>query len=633
MLHAFRESIGKYIAIAILGLIGITFIFFGIDFSVTQSPFAAKVNGTDIPMLEFERELQAMQNQYQELYRVELTDDLRRELRRDVVDQMVLREALRQQAGDAGYYVSDERLAESIRSTPAFQVGENFSADSYRAILQANGMTPTLYEAQQREALVVTEFQGGIAASTFLTPSEFRRYIEITNQQRELGYALFRATTFLDGAQVEDAEIASHYEANPSQYMTPETVDLEYVELDLASIAATIELTDDDLRDFYEEQQRRFETEEERSVSHILITVDGDDYQTAEAEAADALARLEAGEDFATLAGEISDDGGTAAAGGSLGWIARGVLSGPFEDELYSMELGEISGPVETEFGYHILRLDDMRAGEVRTFEAVRDELRTELSTDRANTLYYDRANDMRQAAFDAYDELASVAEDLGLELKQVDGFERSGDPELFENGGEVVARVFSEEAIVSGRNSDLIELSEDDVVIVRVREHHDPAPRPLDDVREEIREELRLRAARQLAADAATAFHDALPASTDQAALAAELGGEWVEPSWVARVDSETPPDILAAAFGEPRSGIVGNVVRQLPLRSGDEAVVVVSGVRPGDPETIPVAERDQRQRLLAEQAAQLEVAGYAANVRDAASVRVPDEVLNPDF
>ena len=634
MLHAFRESIGKFIAVGLLGLIAVTFIFFGIDFSVTQSPFAAKVNGTDIPMVEFDRELQAFQNQYQEVYRVELTDELRRQIRRQVIDRMILQEALRQHALDMGYYVSDSRLANSIRSTEAFQVGGQFSADTYQALLQANRLTPAMYEAQQRDSLVLAEFQDGLTASTFLTPTEFRRYIELTAERRQLGYALFSADAFLDSAVVDDAAIQTHYDENPSAYMTPETVDIEYVELNLDTIAAGIEITDADLRTYYDDNIEQFQTPEQRNVSQILITVEGDDVQAAEAKANAVLARVEGGEDFATVAAEESDDVGTRANGGNLGWISRGDLPGPFEDTLFSMQVGEVAGPVQTEFGYHILKLNEVRGGQGQPFDAVRDQIRRELSTERANALYYERANALRQAAFDAYDTLAPVAESQGLELKTIDGFTRNGDPAAFPNGSDVIARVFSDEAIVSGRNSDLIELSDDDVVAVRVKAHHDPEQESLDAVRDQIEQTLRRQAAEMLAADAAAAFSMELPMRADDPdALATEHGGMWNAAAFVARGDQNVPPEVLAAAFGVPRSAISDPVIREVPLRNGDTAVIDVLAVESGTPDDIPVADRDQRQRQLADQAANLEAAAYAAEVRDAASVRIPDDVLNPQF
>jgi peptidyl-prolyl cis-trans isomerase D len=634
MLHIFRESLGKYIAIAILGLLAVTFIFFGIDFSGTRSSFAAKVNGTDIPLLEFERELQQYQTQYQQIYRAELTEDLRRELRSTVVDQMVLREALRQQSESAGYRVSDERLARSLRETPAFQVGGQFSVDTYQARLRANGLTPEIYEVQQRDSLALVEFQEGIAASTFLTPAEYRRYIELVEERREIAYALFEVGSYLDQAEIQEEEIAEHYADNQNLYLTPESVDIEYIELDLASIADGIDISEDELREYYGDVQERYATAEERKVSHILITVDGDDYQSGEADAASVIERLNSGEDFVALAAEVSDDGGTSSQGGDLGWIARGVLTGPFEDTLYSMELGAIAGPVETEFGYHVLRLDDIRSGEVQPYEAVRDEIRAEVGEDRATAMFYDRANELRQSAFDAYDELASVAASGSFDLKTAANFTRDGNTELFEDDTALLDRVLSEDAIVSARNSDLIQLGEDHVVVVRVAAHHEPEPKALEDVEQEIREQLIRGAAQSLAFAAATEFFDALGAqSGDSAELAETYGAIWNAPALVRRVDVEVPAEILAAAFAEPRADIQEPILRRIPLRNGDDVILILSAVEAGQPESLPVAERDQRQQLLADQAGQIEISGYAGSVRDAASVRIPDEVLNPQF
>lgn len=633
MLHIFRESVGRYIAIAILGLIAVTFIFFGIDFSITQTNFAAKVNGEEIPIRDFDRELQATQNQYQQLYRIELTDDLRRQLRRSVLDQMVMREALRQQSDKAGYRVSNERVAESIRETPAFQEDGKFSLNVYRALLTNQGLTPATYEAMEREQLEMLELQSGISASTFLTPAEFRRYIELNNERREMAYARFSVADFLDRVEITDDAVAEHYEENRSQYMTEESVDLEYVELDQASVAATIDVSEDDLREYYESQGDRFQTPEERRVRHILISVDDDDDAAAEAKAASVRERLDAGEDFAALASELSDDAGTRRQGGELGWIGRGTLEGPFEDTLFSMQVGDIAGPIKTDSGYHILQLEDVRGGQTQSFESVRDELLPELRDERASGLFYDRANELADAAFKAYDELQSAADETGLELKTIDGFTRAGDPDVFPNGAPVVAAAFDDEAIVSGRNSDLLELSDDEVAVVRVAAHHPPEQKPLESVADEIRDELSHNEARARARAAADDLMAAVTDDPEQAsALAESAGAAWVAPHWVERTgDTDDPPDLISALFGQPRLRDGTPVTQRVPLSSGDESVLIFSAVEAGRPEDVPTAQREQDREQLADQIAQAEMEGYAGDVRDRATVRVPDEVLNP--
>ncbi len=238
-----------------------------------------------------------------------------------------------------------------------------------------------------------------------------------------MAYALFDVAAFSADVTIDDAAIASRYENNQASYQTAETVDLEYIELALADIAATVELTEEDLRAAYEEERERFETTEERRASHILIEVADGEEDAARATAESVAARVQGGEDFAAVAAEVSADAGTKTQGGDLGWIGRGMLVGPFEDALFAMQVGEISAPVRTEFGFHIIRLDELRAGEVQSFEAVREELAAETRTRQAEDEFYDRANELGEAAFDAYSELATVASSMDLPIKTLMGF------------------------------------------------------------------------------------------------------------------------------------------------------------------------------------------------------------------
>ncbi len=200
MLQAISDGIGRWVAGVILGLLAVAFIFWGVDFTLTGTTFAAKVNGNEIPLLDFERDLRNQQAQYQELYRIEITDDLRRELRRSVLERLIRSEALLQQVESAGYRVSDERLTASIRGRSEFQVGGEFSLDVYRASLLNIGLTPAGFEALQREQLSLLELQGGIMSSGFYTAEEYFRYVELYKQRREIAYALFAVDDFLDQA-------------------------------------------------------------------------------------------------------------------------------------------------------------------------------------------------------------------------------------------------------------------------------------------------------------------------------------------------------------------------------------------------------------------------------------------------
>lgn len=630
MLQRIRDSFGPWVLGVILGLIAVTFVFWGVDNTLTQTTFAAKVNGENIPLEQFDLELQGQQRQYQQLYRTELTDDLRRELRASVLERLVQQEALSQRVDEAGYRVSDARLTEFIRSVAAFQINGEFSMDQYHALLAQQGLLPATFEEEQRERLAMLELQGAIAESTFLTPAEFRRYIELYNQRREIAYALFDVETFVPDVVIAEAAIAARYEADKESYRTAETVDLEYIELTQADIAASIDVSEEALRSFYEEERARFETPDERRARHILVEI-GDDEAAARAEAERAAERVRGGEDFGAVASEVSDDAGTSAQGGDLGWRTRGMLAGPFEDALFEMSVGEIRGPVQSQFGFHVIKLDEQRGGEVQPFEAVRDEIVAEFQTRRATDLFYERANELADLAFDAYDELTPVATQTGLSLKTAAGFPRSGDSLLFPNAAPVVQAAFAEEIVDSGRNSSLVELSDEHVLVLRVTGHQPSTVQPLDAVREQIEQELTRNGAQALAEDAANAFLAGVEAGGDSQALAELHRGMWHAAASVERTNAEVPTEVLAAAFGLPEPA-EGQVVREnVGLANGNQAVLVVSGVTPGRPESIPVTDREQRRQQLANQAAAAELTSYAGDLRDRATVRIPEEILNP--
>ncbi|HXS80115.1 MAG TPA: SurA N-terminal domain-containing protein [Gammaproteobacteria bacterium] len=635
MLQRIHDSFGKAIVVVILGLISITFIFWGInrsDFSLTgNANFAARVNGEKIPLLDFDRALQDRQNQYQQIYRSELPEDVRRELRRAVIEDLVKDAAIRQRVEAQGYRASNERVAQSVREAAAFQIDGQFSLDSYRAKLANAGYTPTWFEAQQRQALAVGDLQDGIVDSSFLTPAEFRRYVELYNQKREVAYALFEVEGFSANVAVDDAAIASRYENNQTSYQTTETVDLEYVELALADVAATVEVTDEQLRKTYEEERARFETPEQRRARHILISVPEGQDDAAQATAEGVVARLRGGEDFAAVAAEVSADAGTKAQGGELPWLARGQLAGPFEDALFALQVGEISEPVRGDDGFHIIRLDEVRAGEVQPFEAVREEIASETKTREGENEFYDRANKLGEEAFDAYDDLLPVASATDLPIKTLMAFPRTGDPAAFDNSAAVVQAAFAEEIVDSGRNTELVQLSEDHVLVLRVKEHHVPTTKPLDEVRDQIREELVRERAQELAEEAARAFLADVETGGDPAQRAAAHGGKWNAAAWIARTEDAAPTEVLSAAFGMPKTDAAAPQRQVIALANGGQAVVVLTGVKAGEPETLTEDEREQRRQQLEAQAARAELTGYAGNLRATADVRIPDDILNP--
>ena len=680
MLQSIREGVGRWIAGIILALIAVAFIFWGVDPTIMGTTFAAKVNGENISLTDFDRALQTQQSQYQELYRLELTDELQRSLRLAVLEELIQGEALAQRVSSQGYRVSDARLAQAIRSLPEFQVGGEFSMDVYRSQLMFSGLSPTAFEDRQREQLGLAELQGGIGVSAFYTPSEFARYIELFEQEREVAYALFAVDAFLDRTEIDETQVREHYEANKDRFFSEESVDIEYLELTRADFAGDIEVTDEALESYYEQEQFRFQTEDDRRPSHILIGSIEEDPET-EARAADVLARLDAGESFEDLAAELSEDPGTSGQGGDLGWLSRGT--GAFQDAVFDMEIGEIRGPVKSEFGYHVIRLDDIREGEVRTFEAVREELEVEYRDVRAEELFFDAARELDALAFDAFDELSSVAQDMELSLMTFEGLTRTGTSSPFPVADPAIQTAFSREVLELGENSRLVEILDDHVAVLRVSAHNLPREQPLEAVRTEIEADLARAAAEALADAAAAEFlaraaslpvadtggADAADAAADQetadaaveqetaddaaeqaspdeaapeeetvpetqsalAALAGELGGTWTDPAWLRRTDTGVPLEIVTVVFNSRPDGEGAEVRERVALANGDEAVVLMTSIRPGSADRLTRDELQSRLTALAQATAGFELAGYAQHVRDDASVRIPDEVIDP--
>jgi peptidyl-prolyl cis-trans isomerase D len=625
-----REGLGRWIVIVILAFIAFSFIFFGIDFTGTTTTFAARVNGDTISLEEFDRVLQAQQNQYQQLYRIELTDDLRREIRANVIENLVRGRVLEQRVDAAGYRASDDRVRESIQSSADFRVGDRFSADVYRTRLATAGISPAQYEEEERTRLALQDLQDGILNSTFLTPAEFRAYIALERQRRRLGYATFSVEAFTNGIEISDADIEAHYADNGSRYMTDETVDIEYVEVSQPEIAANLTVSDEDLNAYYASEREAFETEEERSVRHILITES--DEAAANAIAEEVLARLNAGESFEDLAREYSDDPGTRDQGGDLGRISRGMLVGPFEDAAFSMAEGEVRGPIRTSFGLHIIRVDAIYSGAVESFESVREDLLSRMRTERSEDLFYEQANALGDRAYYGDGDLATVAAELMLPLVSLNGFSRAGNPQLFADNIAVVQAAYSDE-VLGGRNSNLIELGEGHVMVLRVTAHHEPTQRPLDEVREDIRAELVAGLGSDRALEAADGFRSAAATAEDLAALATEHGGTWTDPAWIERDDASVPLEVVSRAFALAPPAAGTPTWESAGLANGDEAVFALYEVVAGAAEDIPRETRDEQQKQLGQQAAVYELAGYAAAIRNAARVRVPQEVLEPVF
>ena len=621
MLQQIRDKITGWFAAVFLGAIAIVFIFWGIQFESSVNAAAAKVNGEEISMQEVQRAWQDRQNELQQTLRDELPESLVKSEQQRLLEDFIRRELLVQRASDAGYRVSDADLVEAIAAIPALQVDGKFSRDRYAAVLRSQGRTETQFENDFRRDLEVSQLSNAIGVAAFALPGELRRRVELEGETRDVEYAVLPAAGFAAGAAVTPEQISAWYEKNAADFRTPESVDLQYVRLDLADVAAGVEVTEDALREYYTQvAPERYVSTERRRARHILIEAGADD-AAARTKAEQLVARAKGGEDFAALASENSDDPGSKGQGGDLGWATRESFVAPFSDALFAMVPGEIRGPVQTQFGYHVIRLEEVDAAHQRSFEEVRDEIEADFRRERAQARFYEQSQALADEAFASLSELDSVASKMGLTLQTVTGFTRQGGG-AFGAERKVIDAAFSDEVLQERQNSPAISLGEESVVVLRVTDHQPPAQRPLDDVRAEIETTLRNQAARQAAETAAKAAIERLAAGSSLGTVAMELGAQTTGPATFARGDEAIPLELRKAVFQAPAPAQGAASYGTAVLPSGDAVVFAVNAARAGALSPEAAAQFADSVQRAARQTALAEFAAYLAELERNAKV-----------
>ena len=591
MLQAIRERAQGWLAWVIVGLISIPFALWGIQsyLGVGGEPVVAKVNGVEITDRDLSRRAQQARSELRErlgaAYDPALFEEGR--LRAEVLDDMIRQTLLLDVSNRIGMRVSDEEVRLQILSEPAFQRDGRFDRESYERLLRLQGLSPAQFEEQLRQQLIGNQLLRAVVGSELMTSRELGDYRRLVGQTRELSYAVMPAADFRSDAPIADDVIQAFYEANAARFQSPEMVKLDYLVLDVGELAKGTEIGDEELLRLYEEDQSRFGRAEQRSVRHLLVTVpqDADDAsaQAVEAQVQAIRERILAGEAFDEVARSESQDPGSASEGGSLGTIEQGIMDPVFDSVAFALPEGELSQPVRTRFGYHLIEVTEIIPAAVKPFDEVKEELRAEVSRQRAESLFYDLGERLANVAYETPDSLEPAADELGLTLLQSDWIGRTGGEGVLAHP-RVTGAAFSDEVLVGRTNSDLIEPERDVLraVVLRVADHRVAAIRPLEEVRDEIVEELRAERAREAALQAASTSFEQL-----------RQGVSWSEampsavvetPGPVGRDLASVPASVRQLAFTLPAPVEGGASVGTTLLENGDVAVIQVTEVKDGE-------------------------------------------------
>ena len=628
MLQKIRDRITGKIALAFLALIALPFVFFGIDYNFIGLGYAAKVNGEEVSINMFENayrnQLLALAEQGQEV-----PEELRTLVREGVLDTLIREELVLQYLRESGYRIPDTLVSEAIQSEPTWQEDGAFSPEAYYTWLEQRAITAAEFEENQRRFLEQNQLRRGIALTAFVTPAEYRRYLNLYGEQRQVAIAEIDVTALSEAVEVTDEDVQAYYDSRPDAFLSPESVDFQYVELSRSGLAETLEITEDELQRYYEQAGERFVRDEQRQARHILIPF-GDDEAAAEAEAAALTARASAGEPFEDLARQYSKDGGTAPQGGDLGLLLKSQLPVELGDAIFVMEQGDVEGPVRSTFGFHVIRLDDIQSGGPMPLSEIRNELIAELRADKVEAVFQEKERDLSNALFDAAN-VESLAATVGLPLSSVSGFERSGGGPFGGNQAAIDA-VFDERVLVDREVSDLVEIDADRTVVIGVSDYREAARRPLDEVAEDIARSIRSERAFALASERVSELRAALADGSNFDDAASGVEGFATRTVSVTRQSQDVDSRLRAAVFQEkkPAAGTprVGTVV----TAGGNYAVYSVTAYAPGRPESIPLAERDAMKEQLAVQSGSQDFASFVRELELRADIAKSEDALAAD-
>ena len=547
MLEAIRNHAQGWLAKVILALIAITFALFGVD-SYMQGDksggMVAEVGDIGISREELTREIQGQSDRMREAmgpaFDPAVTETA--DFRKKVLDSLIERKALLQEAQKLKFLAPDAYVASVLGQIPAFQQDGKFSPQRYEAVLRQNGRTPAQFENELRQSFMLESIASPASMAAFPSTRSMAQIARLVTQQREISWVDLPAAAVASKVQLAPADVERYYADNKAAFTEPEQIRAEYLVLDMASVAAGINVNEQAVADYYKAHAAQFGQPEQRSASHILIAADKNADPAArakaKAKATELYQRLQkAPEQFAELARTQSQDPGSAAQNGSLGSFGRGMMVKPFEDAVFSMKPNEIRGPVESDFGYHVIRLDSIQAAQTAPLEAVRAAVVDELRKQQAQKAFADLADNFGNLVYENATSLQPAATAAKLTVQQSGWMTAKQAPPPFNHAG-LSAALFSQESIKDKHNTEAIEVQPGTLVAARVVEHRPARVRPLAEVSASIEAKLRAEQSARLLAQQGEATIQALAAGK-------EAGLNWSPFQIVGR---QSTPDLDAA-------------------------------------------------------------------------------------
>jgi len=629
MLQQIRDRAQGWFAYAIVILISIPFALWGIQEYVGggTDPVVAKVGSVEIT----QRSMESSLNNYRANLRQQFggkipeffNDDM---LRQQVLNEMIQEALLTQQVGNLNIRAGDDMVRQQIRSMQVFQRDGVFDKDEYERVMRSQGRNINAFTENLRMSLGTELLTGAISTSAFVTDAEIDALIFRKNQQRVVSWLMIDADSYKDQVEIGDSDIETYYNENKQNFRRPERVKLEYVELNHAALSADISINEEQLRESYEERKSEFISPETRTARHILIKVGGDvSDDDAKVEALKLLDEIKAGGDFAALAREHSDDKGSGSNGGDLGVVERGMMVKPFEDAAFALQQDQISELVRSRFGYHIIQVTKVEGGELQSFDDVKQKLADELKKREADEFFGEKYDQLAELSYADSGTLQTVADAIGVKIQESDWVPRTGASGKFANA-KIIEAAFGDDVLNSGRNSDVLELEDDNYMVIRVANHEEATAKPLHEVNAGIRSILEKEQTTELTRKHADqVLNKLMQEGGSMGDIAADELLKLVQDKTVKRTgNSEIAPGIVSKAFAMPRPEEGKSSYGKAELDNGGFAVMAVSSVIDGDPAALTAEERDSERQNMEAARGKSSLAGYIKQLRADTSVKI---------
>ena len=590
MLQSINDRIQGWLGWVIVALISVPFALWGIQsyLEVGGNKFLAKVNDVEITPAQFDRAISRQRARLQEMFgknmpKSEAYDNM---LKKQVLDQLITTETLNQYANNNGYTVDDASLAAAIQEIDAFKEEGQFSANLYERVLNSQGMSLAGFEGIYRQELATSHIQSAIVESSFSTDADVELQSKLKNQHRNISFIEFRSADYLKKISVSDDEAKKYYDENSFRYMNPEQVSIQYIELKTEQLENEIPVNEADIKKSYEAYVANANLNEQRKASHILVNLASDASDADKNSALEKINKvkqeLDDGAGFADLAKKYSDDEGSATNGGDLGLVSKGMMVKPFEESLFALKKGQLSDVVRSEFGYHIIKLNEIKASKIDSFASKKSSIEKELKESGVQNLFYERAELMANLAYENPESLDLAAEQLKLKIKNSALFSRTSGTGVA-NNAKVRAAAFEDAILKEKLNSDAIEVSNKHVVVMRINNHKPSTAKSFTEVKSAIVSQLKLTNAKLQAKDNATSINSLLIKDSSKSSwnnMVAKNKANATALNLVKRDSTKADKQLISAAFklSSPDADKVS--YKQVTLNNGNTAVVAVLAV-----------------------------------------------------